>query len=181
MSNGYNPLRWNCTADGCYNVKQRPKIEMFAECFSGKINFGDLDAAIVEVNSRALLMEWKGGPVKIPTGQHITYTNLSRTGLLVAILVAGDAETMNITHWGQYIGGNWSGWAPTSIETVKKAFTQWEIRARALPPVVLRKALENEKISKKDFDEWVADYEKHEHDFDELLTRREGRRQGVLA
>jgi len=166
MSNGYNPLRWNCEAEGCYNVKQRPKIEVFAECFSGRINFGDLDAAIVEVNSRALLMEWKGAAGEIPTGQHLTYQNLSRTGLLVAAIIVGNAETMHITHCGFYIGGTFTGWQKSSLEQVKEIFRRWEARARTLPPVEVRKALPSERISKlADHQEWIADYDKHWLDF----------------
>jgi hypothetical protein len=182
MNNGYNPLRWDCEKEGaCYNVKHRPKIEVFAECFPGRINFGDLDASIVEINSRALLLEWKGAPVAIPTGQHLTYTNLSRTGLLVVVTVAGDAETMKVTHFGFYIGGKFSGWIVGTLDTVKEVCRRWAIKAKALPPVITRKALPHEKISKRDFDEWVADYSAHEHDFDDLLSHRDGRRQGVAA
>lgn len=168
MSSGYNPLRWNCEQEGCYNVKQRPKIELFADCFPGKINFGDLDAAIVEINSRALLLEWKGAPLEIPTGQHLTYRNLSRTGLLVAVLVAGNAERMQVTHCGLYVGGEFTGWKPASIEFVKRLFRAWTKKAQSLAPVLTRKALPQEKISKLEIDEWIADYEAHEHDFDDL-------------
>ena len=41
--NGYNPLRWDCQKQGCFNKKKRPKIEEFAECLPGKISFGDID------------------------------------------------------------------------------------------------------------------------------------------
>lgn len=173
MSNppGFNPMRWNCDAEGCYNVKQRPKIELFAECFPGKINFGDLDAAIVEINSRALLLEWKGAANQIPTGQHLTYCNLSKTGLLVAVVVAGNAETMAITHCGIYAGGQFTGWRNADISTVKDIFKRWAVRAKQLPSVPLRAALPKERISKLKIDEWVADYVAHQHEFDELLYR----------
>jgi len=54
-ANGYNPLRWDCQKRGCFNLKRRPKIEIFAECFPGRINFGDVDG-IVEINGNALLL-----------------------------------------------------------------------------------------------------------------------------
>lgn len=53
-ANGYNPLRWDCERRGCFNLKRRPKIEVFAECFPGRINFGDVDG-IVEIGGNALL------------------------------------------------------------------------------------------------------------------------------
>jgi len=169
--NGYNPMRWNCDTKGCFNVKQRPKIEVFAECFGGRINFGDVDASLVEVNSRGLILEWKGAPVAIPQGQDIAYRNLSRTGLLVVVTVAGDAETMHVSHCGFYIAGEFSGWRAADIDAVKEIFRRWYRRARSLPPVRLRKALPSERISNQGADEWVADYEAHQHEFDALLRR----------
>lgn len=35
---GYNELRYNCETQGCFNIKKRPKIEIFAECFPRKCN-----------------------------------------------------------------------------------------------------------------------------------------------
>lgn len=167
---GYNPMRWNCEAQGCYNVKQRPKIELFAECFPGRINLGDLDASIVEINSRALLLEWKGAANTIPSGQHLTYQNLSRTGLLVAVVVAGNAETMAVTQYGVYVGGQFTGWRSANLALVKEVFRRWAKRARSLPAVEVRKAASHERISRTDIDEWIADYTKHQHEFDELLA-----------
>jgi len=166
--NGRNPILWDCNKNGCYNIKHRPKIEVFADCFSGKINFGDLDASIVEINSRALLLEWKSTRGDVPTGQDLTYKNLSRTGLLVAAVLVGNAETMVVTQYGFYIGGQFTGWKESDLNTVKKIFTRWEQRARSLPKVVLRKALPHERISKAEIDEWVADYTAHQHEFDDF-------------
>lgn len=56
--NGYNPMQWNCERQGCFNVKKRPKIEMFADCLPRKISFSDIDG-IVEINGNLLLLEWK--------------------------------------------------------------------------------------------------------------------------
>lgn len=168
--NGYNPMRWDCNAEGCYNIKQRPKIEVFAECFPGKINFGDLDASLVEINSRALLLEWKVSANEIPTGQNLAYCNLSKTGLLVAVIVAGDAEAMRVTHYGVYAGGQFTGWRTADIDFVKTVFRRWAKRAKELPAVALTKAAKYQHISRLDIDEWVADYERHQHEFDELLA-----------
>ena len=56
--NGFNPMRWDCDRWGCFNRVCRPKIEKFADCFPGRINFGDL-VAIVEVSGNTLVLEWK--------------------------------------------------------------------------------------------------------------------------
>jgi hypothetical protein len=45
---GYNPLRLDCAAQGCFNLKRRSNIELFADCFPGRISFGDVDG-IVEI------------------------------------------------------------------------------------------------------------------------------------
>ena len=58
LANGYNPLRWDCLRRGCFNLKRRPKIEVFADCFPGRINFGDVDG-IVEISGNALLLDGK--------------------------------------------------------------------------------------------------------------------------
>ena len=60
FAKGYNPLRWDCEKRGCFNIKRRPKIEVFHKCFPGNINFGDVDG-IVEINGRGLMLEWKSG------------------------------------------------------------------------------------------------------------------------
>lgn len=31
-NNGANPMRWDCTTQGCFNLKKRPKVEVFADC-----------------------------------------------------------------------------------------------------------------------------------------------------
>jgi hypothetical protein len=78
---GYNPLRWDCEKQGCFNKKCRPKIEIFADCFPRRINFGDVDG-LVEINGKGLLLEWKSVLKDIPTGQKIAYQKLTQGGSL---------------------------------------------------------------------------------------------------
>ena len=66
---GFNPMRWDCDTDGCFNVKRRPKIEMFADCFPRRINFGDVDG-LVEIGGRFCLLEWKGQGGALRRGGH---------------------------------------------------------------------------------------------------------------
>jgi len=51
-------MRWDCEKQGCFNLKKRPKIELFADCFPGAISFGDVDGR-VEYKGRFLELEWK--------------------------------------------------------------------------------------------------------------------------
>jgi hypothetical protein len=169
-ANGCNPLRWDCSKRGCYSEQNRPKIEIFADCFPGRINFGDVDAGIVEINSRALYLEWKGSAVDIPKGQDIMFRNLSKTGLLTIVTVAGNAQSMDISAVGWYISGEFSGWQEAGVDRVKRLFSAWAKRALALPPIVLRKAEFHERVFQKSpADEWIADYTAHEREFDQLV------------
>jgi hypothetical protein len=94
-ADGYNPLRWDCASQGCFNLRRRPKIEIFADCFPGRISFGDVDG-IVEVGGNALLLEWKSEERQLPSGQRLLYQRLTRNGPVSVMIVIGDAETMLI-------------------------------------------------------------------------------------
>lgn len=85
-------MRWDCERLGCFNVKARPKIELFDRCFPGKIGFGDVDA-MVEINAHFLFLEWKRVGQRLPAGQRIAYERLTAGGNAVVVVVEGDAET----------------------------------------------------------------------------------------
>jgi hypothetical protein len=122
--NGYNPLRWDCEKDGCFNIKRRPKIEMFAPAFPGKINFGDVDGQ-VEINGHGLQLEWKTGKGHIPTGQRIAYEKLTITGLLTALIVVGDAETMQVDKYCFFFKGKQKEWRIGSLNSVIEDIKGW--------------------------------------------------------
>ena len=130
---GYNPLRWDCAAQGCFNLKRRPKIELFADCFPGRINFGDVDG-IVEIGGNALLMEWKSEPRELPTGQRLLYERLSRGGKISVIVVVGDAETMLVEATAIFAAGVRhppEGFEPADLDLIKRRLTAWsEFAAR---------------------------------------------------
>jgi hypothetical protein len=92
--NGYNPLRWDCQKQGCFNRKKRPKIEEFAECLPGKISFGDIDG-IVEIRGNFLVLEFKGSPI-IPKGQRILYQRLTRLAPFFVLVIEADIESMTV-------------------------------------------------------------------------------------
>lgn len=129
-SRGYNPLRWNCENDGCFNKLMRPKIQTFFHCFPGRINFGDVDG-LVEINGRGLLFEWKSDPIPFyrddgtRTGQGIMYQRLTRDGVLTVICAAGDAETMETTHIASFFKGKYRDWAESSLEELKLFIEKW--------------------------------------------------------
>jgi len=121
---GYNPLRWDCESQGCFNIKCRPKIEVFSQCFPGKINFGDVDG-IVEMNSKALMLEWKPGKGLLTTGQRIMYRNLTSVAPITVLCVVGSAETMVCESYSYYHKGKFHDSELASLEKVMEFMSQW--------------------------------------------------------
>lgn len=122
--NGFNPMYYNCEKQGCFNQKRRPKIEVFADCFPGKINFGDVDA-IVEINGKGLLLEWKNYAGELPTGQSIMYRRLTKGQILSVVCVHGDAETMAIYDVAFVFDGAWQGWQSSNLDDLKDVIRSW--------------------------------------------------------
>lgn len=127
-NNGFNPMRWDCEKQGCFNKKCRPKIEIFSECFPGRINFGDVDG-IVEINGNALFLEWKCdwkcSLPKISVGQKIMYEKLSKTGIISIIIIFGNAETMESRKYCWFTNGKQSDWIEADIDDIKNQIRQW--------------------------------------------------------
>jgi hypothetical protein len=124
-ASGYNPMRYNCEIDGCFNRKKRPKIEQFADCFPSGINFTDVDG-IVEIGGRGLLLEWKPVPIGMRrTGQGIMYRELTKGQVLTVICLAGNAETMEISHEASFVAGKFYDWRPSSLFDAQVSILRW--------------------------------------------------------
>jgi len=113
-----------CEKDGCFNVKRRPKIEVFADCFPGKISFGDVDG-IVEINGRALLLEWKPSEKSIMDGQRIMYERITVGGLLTVLIVVGNAETMEIKKASAFVDCKQAEWVDCDLQKLKGVIKRW--------------------------------------------------------
>lgn len=128
MSDGYNPMRYNCESQGCFNVFRRPKIEQFASVLPGRIAMSDIDAT-VEVNGRFFFLEMKSFEGPIPTGQRIYFERLTRISpRIVVVVICGDAATMAVTSMLYIYEGRVSDWQPATLDDVKAAladFTEW--------------------------------------------------------
>lgn len=132
-----NPLRWNCSVHGCFNVKRRPKIELFSKFLPGDTSFGDVDA-LHEYRGRYIALEWKHytdtqlPPIRVPEGQNRTFCALTRElrGRFLWIVCAGDAETMEI-HWHKRIyNGGASWWERSSFDVVGLMIQDhWKVRS----------------------------------------------------
>lgn len=124
QSNGFNPIRWDCKSRGCFNQKQRPKIEIFCDLFPGKISFGDIDG-IVEVNGFGLVIEWKGVNVPVPRGQQIMWERLTRSKMLTALVVSGDPESMVVDHVSWFYSGTFFNGKPCDMAELRKIISKW--------------------------------------------------------
>src|SRR5574343_1182830 len=122
--NGFNPLRWDCEKQGCFNKKNRPKIEIFAECLPGKIAFSDVDA-ITEINGNFLILEWKSFEGQIPTGQKIMYERLTQDKKFTVVVIHGNAETMEVKSILVFSGGKNLGWCSCTIDDLKNKIKRW--------------------------------------------------------
>lgn len=122
---GFNPMRWDCGKDGCFNAKRRPKIEVFAECFPRRINFGDVDG-LVELNGRFCLLEWKGEGGSLRQGQRLSFTAFTAEllGNLV-LVVSGDAETMNVSGYSCFWGGRQYPHVTADLDALKARIRRW--------------------------------------------------------
>jgi len=130
---GFNPMRYKCEDSGCFNVKMRPKIEMFSDCFPGRISFGDVDAE-VEINGRFLQLEWKTHGKNIPTGQAIKYKHYTRQKGWLVIVAVGCAETMKVERSCFFWKGKQSAWQEYDPEIglleVKRQVEAWAFMAK---------------------------------------------------
>lgn len=124
MVSGSNPLHWDCDARGCFNKKKRPKIEIFAGLFPGRVSFGDVDA-IVELNGFALVLEWKGQGAPIKGGQRMMWERLTRDGTITVFVVEGDAETMEVYSASRFYCGQLSECKEMNLDGLKERIRQW--------------------------------------------------------
>jgi hypothetical protein len=127
---GFNPMQRKCTCRcgrvpaGCFNVKLRPKIEVFADCFPGRNNFGDVDG-LVERNGAFLLLEWKTPGARLKTAQAITYRAISRIPRSAALAFEGDAEAMTVSRVKVFQEGRESKWYRADLAQLKRWIKDW--------------------------------------------------------
>ncbi len=125
-------MLWNCDRDGCFNLKRRPKIEVFADCFPRRINFGDVDG-LVEMNGFFCLLEWKGAGGTVRTGQRISYRQFTACPGNIVFVVEGDAETMEVWRYNLFWSGKEHPARDAALEDVKvrmRGWVEWVMRRR---------------------------------------------------
>src|SRR5262245_6447567 len=125
-ANAYRML-WNCDRDGCFNRKRRPKFEAFADCFSGRINFSDVDG-MVEIGGAFLLLEWKGEGGKLKAGQVRTYMAFSALPGCLVVAIEGDAETMTVRRYRAFVRGfgkSWTAGGLSDVADIMRGWAEW--------------------------------------------------------
>lgn len=123
--NGFNPMRWNCETQGCFNKFMRPKIEIFAECFPDKIALGDIDAT-VEMNRHFLHLEFKRNANSIPRGQQIYLRNFTeQSEKNAALIVHADPVSMECFGVVAVQEGRFTDYVPSSQDEVKAILRRW--------------------------------------------------------
>lgn len=130
---GYNPIWHECDRHGCYLVERNPKTEWFASCFRGKISISDMDK-IVEVNGRALVLEWKGTGGVLRTAQIIMWERLTRGRMFTVMAVNGNPKTMEVDSYRWCRDGQWDkDWTPGGMLDLQEQFTKWNDWAEKNP------------------------------------------------
>lgn len=130
-NNGYNPLRWDCAKQGCFNQKKRPKIEVFADCLPGKIAIGDVDG-LVEIQGNLLFLEFKAHSV-IPRGQQILFKRLTRLAPAVVLVIEADTETMDIFGVSYIYQGQIEPQVAMDLDGLRALIQSWATWAQANP------------------------------------------------
>jgi hypothetical protein len=123
-NNGFNPMLWNCDRQGCFNLKKRPKIELFADCLPGRIAFSDIDA-VTEINGNLLFLEWKEHQ-RICTGQKILFERLTRLCPATVLIIEGDAELMTVESIRTAWKGKISSPQPADINQLRREIAAWK-------------------------------------------------------
>lgn len=129
--NGANPLRWDCTVQGCFNQKKRPKIELFADCLPGRIAFTDIDA-ITEINGNLLVLEWKDH-TELTRGQQILFERLTLLCPAAVLVVEGDAEQMTVVSVRTVWRGVASPPEAANMDRLRQEIQAWAQWATANP------------------------------------------------
>jgi len=123
-NDGYNPMRWDCQRQGCFNIKKRPKIEMFADCLFGRNAFSDIDG-VAERHGNLLFIEWKDHD-ELGTGQRILFERITLLCPATVLVIEGDAEHMTVRSVRIVWRGQVEEPMPIDLEGVRELIKSWE-------------------------------------------------------
>lgn len=130
-TDGFNPLRWDCARQGCFNLVKRPKIELLADCLPGRLAFSDIDG-VAEVQGNLLFLEWKEHAT-IAAGQRILFERLTRLAPATVLIVEGDAEHMEVAGLRIAAHGRIATATPADLDDLRRLIRDWSEWALAHP------------------------------------------------
>lgn len=124
---GYNPIRWDCERQGCWNAACRPPIHFFHDCFPRKISMSDIDAT-VELNGHFLFLEWKSVDSDLPVGQAKYFRQLTRNPNITSIVVFAPGNPNAVEKIMVVRGGDFNSWEDCSLEDLHRRVRKWASR-----------------------------------------------------
>ena len=127
--NGHNPMHWDCRTQGCFNVKKRPKIEVFADCLPGKMAFTDVDA-VTEISGNFLYLEWKDHQ-ELSVGQRVLFERLTALCPATVMIVEGDAEQMTVSSLCAVRAGIIGDRVAADLDDLRRCIQVWQAWALA--------------------------------------------------
>lgn len=130
---GRNPMRWECSRQGCFNRVKRPKIEWFADCLPGRIAFSDIDA-ITEVCGNLLILEFKEHK-GLSTGQRVLFERVTRMCPATVLIVEADAQSMTVQSISVVSKGVISPPEPADLNDLRNRIQGWTEMALVHSPL----------------------------------------------
>jgi len=125
-------LRWCCQSQGCYISKGHVALEIWDDCFPGKIGMSDIDG-IVERNGYILILEWKKPQQDIPKGQRLLFEAFTHNSPKHTVLVGrGDYETLFVVDYCWFYAGEQLPWKPCPLGEITPILQQWVNKIESL-------------------------------------------------
>jgi hypothetical protein len=127
---GYNPIRKKCRNGFCWNEAHRFRIELFAECLTGKCAMTDIDAT-AEQFGRFLFLEFKSHEGPLSYGQKIYFERLTKISKKITVFVVCADVTANLCYSMLSIyNGKINDWKPCDLDGLKAEIYQWRTRSQ---------------------------------------------------
>lgn len=117
-------MEWNCRNDGCHLETCRPPIEQLCKKFPRGITPTDIDY-LTEMNGNFLFVEWKPRPLSLKYGQRRALQMLSLLPEFTVLLVAGQANTLGVTHIADIMNGSIGPWKDSTRQDLERRFKEW--------------------------------------------------------
>jgi len=127
---GFNPIKWDCEKQGCWNAACRPPVHFFSDCFPRKISMSDIDGT-VELEHHFLFLEWKSHMGELPLGQRLYFERLTTLHTNIVCIIVHAAHSPNdVEHIRVMHNGKLSDWESCDLEGLRERISRWAIKAQ---------------------------------------------------